>query len=153
MSWRKAISAAAFVAAFAAASGAHAQATGTWVSGVGDDVNPCSRTAPCKTFNGAISKTAAGGVIRVLDPGGFGAVTVTKSITIEGIPGEAHILATNVNGVIVNAQPTDLVVLRNLVIDGTTALATTAGVNVINAGMVIVENVNIQRVGTGVDLG
>ena len=60
----------------------HAQATRTWVSGVGDDVNPCSRTAPCKTFAGAISKTAAHGEISVLDPGGFGAVTITKSITI-----------------------------------------------------------------------
>src|SRR5438477_3797204 len=49
---------------------AFAQATRTWVSGVGDDVNPCSRTAPCKTFAGAISKTAGGGEIDVLDPGG-----------------------------------------------------------------------------------
>src|SRR5712671_2866353 len=62
---------------------ASAQATRTWVSGVGDDVNPCSRTAPCKTFPGAISKTAAGGEINCLDPGGFGAVTITKSITID----------------------------------------------------------------------
>jgi len=61
---------------------AHAQATRTWVSGLGDDVNPCSRTSPCKTFAGAISKTAAGGEINVLDPGGFGAVTITKSISI-----------------------------------------------------------------------
>ena len=61
---------------------ASAQATRTWVSGVGDDANPCSRTAPCKTFPGAISKTAAGGEINVLDPGGFGAVTITKAITI-----------------------------------------------------------------------
>jgi hypothetical protein len=63
---------------------AYAQATRTWVSGVGDDANPCSRTAPCKTFPGAISKTAAGGEIDVLDPGGFGSVTITKSITIDG---------------------------------------------------------------------
>src|SRR2546422_2828997 len=62
---------------------AQAQATRTWVSGVGDDVNPCSRTAPCKTFAGAISKTAAGGEIDCLDPGGFGAVTITKSLTID----------------------------------------------------------------------
>ena len=62
---------------------AHAQATRTWVSGVGDDANPCSRTAPCKTFAGAISKTAAGGEIDCLDPGGFGAVTITKSMTID----------------------------------------------------------------------
>ena len=62
---------------------AQAQATRTWVSGVGDDANPCSRTAPCRTFAGAISKTAAGGVISVLDPGSYGAVTITKAITLE----------------------------------------------------------------------
>src|SRR3712207_2348146 len=62
---------------------ASAQATRTWVSGVGDDANPCSRTAPCKTFAGAISKTANGGEINCLDPGGFGGVTITKSLTIK----------------------------------------------------------------------
>ena len=55
----------------------------TWVSGVGDDLNPCSRTAPCKTFAGAISKTAVNGEINCLDPGAFGAVTITKSIQID----------------------------------------------------------------------
>src|SRR5258708_40228276 len=69
---------------FALASIAQAQATRTWVSGVGDDANPCSRTAPCKTFAGAISKTATGGEIDALDPGGFGQETITKSITIDG---------------------------------------------------------------------
>ena len=67
---------------------AHAQATRTWVSGVGDDANPCSRTAPCKTFPGAISKTAPGGEIDALDPGGFGALTITKAITIDGGGGQ-----------------------------------------------------------------
>lgn len=70
-----------FTVAFAGA--AQAQATRTWVSGVGDDVNPCSRTAPCKTFAGAISKTATNGEINCLDPGGYGAVTITKSIQID----------------------------------------------------------------------
>src|ERR1700710_184790 len=73
---------------------AHAQATRTWVSGVGDDANPCSRTAPCKTFAGSISKTASGGEINVLDPGGFGAVTITKPITISGEGTLAGILTT-----------------------------------------------------------
>src|SRR6059036_2934404 len=73
---------------------AQAQATRTWVSGVGDDANPCSRTAPCKTFAGAISKTAAGGEIDALDPGGYGTVTITKAITIDGGGGQvAGILA------------------------------------------------------------
>lgn len=71
-------------------SSAQAQATRTWVSGVGDDVNPCSRTAPCKTYAGAISKTAVHGEISTLDPGGFGAVTITKSITIEGTQGQGY---------------------------------------------------------------
>jgi hypothetical protein len=81
---------------------ASAQATRTWVSGVGDDVNPCSRTAPCKTFAGAISKTAVNGEINCLDPGGFGAVTITKSITIDCTGTFGSILAAGTNGVIIN---------------------------------------------------
>jgi len=104
---------------------AHAQATRTWVSGVGDDVNPCSRTAPCKTFSGAISKTAPNGEIDVLDPGGFGTITITKSITIDGTTGAGFgsILAAGTNGVNVNdsatASPNTIIVaLRNLSING-----------------------------------
>src|SRR5438128_323295 len=83
---------------------AAAQATRTWVSGVGDDANPCSRTAPCKTFAGAISKTAAGGEISALDPGGYGAVTITKAITINGDGGQvASILVAGTNGIVVAA--------------------------------------------------
>src|SRR6516165_4604146 len=98
---------------------ADAQATRTWVSGVGDDANPCSRTAPCKTFAGAISKTAPGGEINALDPGGFGAVTITKAITIDGGGGQiAGVLVSGTNGIVVSAGPTDVVTLRNLRIDG-----------------------------------
>src|SRR5258707_2547311 len=104
---------------FAFASLAQAQATRTWVSGVGDDANPCSRTAPCKTFAGAISKTAAGGEIDALDPGGFGAVTITKAITIDGGGGQvASVLVAFTNGIVVQAGPSDVVTLRNLRING-----------------------------------
>src|SRR6476620_11744824 len=89
---------------FAFASLAQAQVTRTWVSGVGDDVNPCSRTAPCKTFAGAISKTATNGEINCLDPAGYGAVTITKSITIDCEDTQGSILASLVNGVIVNSS-------------------------------------------------
>src|SRR6266478_939702 len=101
-------------------SAAQAQATRTWVSGVGDDANPCSRTAPCKTFAGAISKTAAGGEIDALDPGGFGAVTITKAITIDGGGGQvASVLVSGTNGIVVQANAsTDVVILRNLRING-----------------------------------
>ncbi|WLA54332.1 right-handed parallel beta-helix repeat-containing protein [Bradyrhizobium diazoefficiens] len=81
------------------ASPASAQASRTWVSGVGDDANPCSRTAPCKTFAGAISKTAVNGEINCLDPGGFGTVTITKSITIDCHEVFASILNAGVNGI------------------------------------------------------
>src|SRR5436190_3757748 len=107
------------VACLICSSAAQAQATRTWVSGVGDDANPCSRTAPCKTFAGAISKTAAGGEISALDPGGFGAVTITKSISITNDgAGEAGILASGTNAIIVNAAASDVVNLRGIIIDG-----------------------------------
>src|ERR1700704_3919830 len=93
------------------ASPASAQATRTWVSGVGDDANPCSRTAPCKTFAGAISKTAAAGEINVLDPGGFGAVTITKSITISSEGFEAGVLVSGTNAIIINAPTNAVIVL------------------------------------------
>jgi len=92
-----------FLLAFASI--AQAQATRTWVSGVGDDVNPCSRTAPCKTYAGAISKTAKDGEISTLDPGGFGTVTITKSITINGTHGSGFgsiLNAGGVNGININ---------------------------------------------------
>ena len=131
---------------------ASAQASRTWVSGVGDDVNPCSRTAPCKTFAGAISKTAAQGEINCLDPGGFGAITITKSITIDCAGTMGSILAAGTNGVIVNAAATDVVTIRNLSIDGfATGLN---GIRVLAAKAVRVENVVIFgfRGGTGMGI-
>ncbi|MCB1576266.1 MAG: right-handed parallel beta-helix repeat-containing protein [Xanthomonadales bacterium] len=128
----------------------HAQATRTWVSGVGDDANPCSRTAPCKTFAGAISKTAAGGTIDVLDPGGFGAVTITKSITIEadGSIGSAGV--SNTNGINVNAGATDIVTLRGLKIVGLGSAAPgLKGISVSQVGSLVIEGVQIENFTTG----
>jgi hypothetical protein len=127
-------------------SAAQAQATRTWVSGVGDDANPCSRTAPCKTFAGAISKTAAGGEIDALDPGGFGAVTITKAITIDGGGGQvASILVSGTNGVVVAAGPTDVVILHNLRIDGIegTGSGGIDGIHFQSGAALHVENCNI----------
>jgi hypothetical protein len=130
-----------FVAGLAVAP-AHAQATRTWISGVGDDANPCSRTAPCKTFAGAISKTAPGGEIDALDPGGFGTVTITKSITLDGGGGQvASILSSpGVNGVNVSAQGTDAIILRNLRINGAGGAT---GVQINTAARVIIEKCDI----------
>jgi hypothetical protein len=95
----------------------YAQASRTWVSGLGDDANPCSRTAPCKTFAGAISKTATGGEIDVLDPGGFGAVTITKALTIDGGGQLASVPASGINAIVVQAGAGN-VILRNLSVNG-----------------------------------
>ena len=122
---------------------ASAQATRTWVSGVGDDANPCSRTAPCKTFAGAISKTASPGIINCLDPGGFGAVTITKSITIDCTGTLGSVLSSGVQGIIVNALSTDKIVLRQIDINGAGTTLGTNGINVIQAAGVLVDHVTI----------
>src|SRR5438093_1418074 len=139
----------------ALASLGHAQANRTWVSGVGDDANPCSRTAPCKTFAGAISKTAEGGEIDALDPGGYGAVTIMKSITIDGGTGAgwASLLAAGTNGINVNIatsginHPNDaVVILRHLSINGTNLGAAApglTGINYLRAAKLYVEDCTI----------
>src|SRR5688572_17000254 len=135
------------VAAFAlfgiTATPAAAQATRTWVSGVGDDVNPCSRTAPCKTFAGAISKTATGGEINCLDPAGYGAVNITKSMTISCGWTHGSILAANVNGVIINCAACN-VTLRGLAINGA-GTTTGNGIRILNAGNVNIDHVVIEN--------
>lgn len=120
------------------------QATRTWVSGVGDDANPCSRTAPCKTWAGAISKTAAGGEISALDPGGFGNLTITKAITLNGTGTIASVLHNSVQGIIINAGVSDTVVLRNLSING--AGSGTNSISYLSAGAVIVDRCDLQSI-------
>jgi len=121
---------------------ANAQATRTWVSGVGDDANPCSRTAPCKTFAGAISKTAVGGEINVLDPGGFGALTITKSIQIRS-EFEGGVLVSGTNGIVVSVGATDKVLLEGLDIEGLgTGLD---GVKMIGTGKVFIRKCSIRN--------
>jgi hypothetical protein len=143
------------LAVLLSAAPAQAQATRTWVSGVGDDVNPCSRTAPCKTFAGAISKTAAGGEIDCLDPGGFGTVTITKSITIDCTGTLGSILNSGgINGVVVNDSATATpgtvqVILRGLTIDGAGVTPGLNGVRFISGKSLYIEDVFIQNQKSG----
>jgi hypothetical protein len=131
---------------------ANAQATRTWVSGVGDDANPCSRTAPCKTFAGAISKTAGGGEIDALDPGGFGALTITKAITIDGGGGQvASVLVSGTNGIVVSAGSNDTVILRNLSINGIASGIN--GIRFLNGKALHIEHCTISRfTNNGIDV-
>jgi hypothetical protein len=139
---------------------AHAQATRTWVSGVGNDANPCSRTAPCKTFAGAISKTAEGGEIDVLDPGGFGSVTITKAMTIDGTHGAGFgsvLNAGNIAGVTVNVTTgtfvsTAAVTLRGLYFQAASQSPTgtgssSNGINYLKADRVIVSDCHFENQG------
>ena len=123
----------------------YGQATRTWVSGVGDDVNPCSRTAPCKTFAGAISKTAAGGEINTIDSGGFGAVTITKAMTIDATPVLGGVLVAG-TGIIINAGANDVVTLRGLDINGIGSGP--KGIQIIQAGKVLIEDCQIYEFAT-----
>lgn len=125
-----------------------AQATRTWVSGVGDDANPCSRTAPCKTLAGAISKTAANGIINVLDPAAVGTLTITKAITVQMDEEFAGVLASGTNGITINAGIGDTVVLRGLSINGTGGAGGITGLNgvrILQAGAVRIENCDIRN--------
>jgi hypothetical protein len=129
----------------------YAQATRTWVSGVGDDANPCSRTAPCKTFAGAISKTAPGGEIDVMDDGGYGGVTITKSITINGGGHVAGVLTgSGTTGILINAGATDVVVLRGLTFTGTSGAV--SAVRYLAGKYVVVEDSTIDGYLYGVNM-
>jgi hypothetical protein len=129
---------------------AYAQATRTWVSGVGDDANPCTRTAPCKTFAGAISKTAPNGEIDCLDPGGFGAVTITKSITIDCSETFGSVLAALTNGININGAGIT-VNLRGLSINGVgNGLI---GINFITGNSLTLTNVNVMNFNAGSAIG
>ena len=125
-------------------SAAQAQANRTWVSGVGDDLNPCSRTAPCKTFAGAISKTAKDGEISVLDPGGYGAVTITKSIYINGTHGSGYGSILNALQTAVTINITDAADVRKAVrlraLDMNGVSTGTNGVSILAANNVWIED-------------
>lgn len=124
---------------------AQAQATRTWISGVGDDVNPCSRTAPCKTFAGAISKTSASGEINVLDPGGFGGVTITKAMTIRSDGFTGGVLVAGTAGIVVAAGATDVVQIVGMDIDGIGPSATPglAGIQFNSGAALIISRCHI----------
>jgi hypothetical protein len=126
---------------------AHAQASRTWVSGVGDDANPCSRTAPCKTFPGAISKTAVGGEINCLDSAGFGTVTITKSISIicEGVIG--GVLAAGTTGIVINTAAADRVLIQGLDIEGFGNGLSPGihGISIVGAGSITIRKTTIRN--------
>ena len=121
-----------------------------WVSSSGDDSNPCSRSAPCKTFAEAFTKTPVGGEISVLDSGGFGEVSITKQVTING-EGAMLSVAPGVNGFVVNAGANDVVTIKNLSLFGTGGAV--SGIRYIAGNQLTVEGVSISGFdGDGIDV-
>jgi hypothetical protein len=97
---------------------AQAQLTRTYVSGSGNDGNPCTVTSPCQTIQAALALTVAGGEIYALNSANYGSVTINRAVSISGGHGTTGVLAASVNGVTINAGPNDIVNLRGLDIDG-----------------------------------
>jgi hypothetical protein len=163
---RTVVSTCAFLAVFTLAStAAHAQATRTFVSGVGNDADPCSRTAPCRTWAGALIKTFINGEINALDPGGYGTANITKSIMLDGNATHGSTLASGTNGFIVNIaagianDPHRSVRLRNLSINGTGPSGTVGtrtgldGIRFLSGLSLFVENVLINDFsGDGIEI-
>jgi hypothetical protein len=129
-----------------------AQASRTWVSDSGNDANPCSKAAPCRTFAGAIVKTAAGGKITCLDMGGFGSVTITKSITIDCRRTRGDILSASTQGVVINAQTTDKIILQGLDIDGD-GTGGLDGIRFLAGGSLHVEDTTVSNMTNGLNVG
>lgn len=129
---------------------AQAQASRTWVSGTGDDTNACSRTMPCRTFAGAILKTAPNGTISVLDPGGYGSLTIDKSINIVADGAQAGVQTSGTNGFTINAGPNDVVTLHGLFFEAVTRPG--SGIRIVSAGGVVVDHCTIRGFATGVSL-
>ena len=131
---------------------AYAQAARTFVSSSGNDANPCSRQAPCRSFAIAITKTAAGGEINTLDPGGYGAFEITKAISIVSGLGEAGVLVPEGGtGILVNAGANDAINLRGLAIEG--AGLGLQGIRFNTGGSLTITNSVIRNMsgGTGID--
>jgi hypothetical protein len=126
---------------------AQANAPRTWVSGKGSDSNPCTLVSPCRTFAHALTQTSAGGEIDVLDPAGYGAVTITQSISIindEIGVGEAGIQAApGTNAITIDAGPNDVIHLRGLTLEG--GGTGSVGIEFVAGGILEVLNCTVRH--------
>lgn len=120
----------------------------TYVSSTGNDANDCTQSTPCRTFSGAVPKTAVKGVITALDSSDYGFLTIDKALTIQAAPGVSAIIegGRNTDAVTVNATATSVVALRNLQIISR-SLAATKGIAINTVGTLHVENCLIAGFG------
>ncbi|HEX3439080.1 MAG TPA: hypothetical protein VHT93_01930 [Pseudolabrys sp.] len=131
---------------------AQAQALRTFVSGTGSDSNPCTLALPCRTFQYAHDNTAAGGEIDVLTPGGYGPLTISKAISVEGHDYAGITAGANgVTAITVNAGSTDAIALRGLILEGAGVGA--EGIHFTTGKSLSIQNCVIQHfANTGMDI-
>jgi hypothetical protein len=129
--------------ALLAATAASAAVKRTFVSGTtGDDANPCSIAAPCRTFGTAIAQTLPGGEVVVLDSAGYGGVTISQSVSIVAPRGiYAGVAVLSGDGITINAGPTDVVRLRGLSLVG---LGGVNGIVATSVGLLDIANVEVS---------
>src|SRR5215471_9463 len=131
------------------ASSAWSQTVRTFVASTGLDTNPCSRTAPCRTFNAALAAVSAGGEVVALDSAGFGSnVTINKAVSVIS-PGGVFggIWVPSGDGITISAGPSEVVNLRGLTLNGQGG---TNGINFISGAAVHVENCVVNGFGMGI---
>jgi hypothetical protein len=136
-------------AASASGPDALAAAQRSFVSVAGNDANTatnCGITTPCRSFGSALTVTASGGEIVVLDSGGYGRVTIDRSASIVAPPGVYAGISVfaGTNGVDI-ATPGIKVMLRGLAINGQGG---DKGINISNAGDVVVEGCAVAGMGS-----
>lgn len=119
--------------------------TRTWVSSTGNDANACTRSSPCATFSGALSKTTAGGEINCVDAGHYGQVIIDKAVTIDCAGTFGSLIAPNAAmGIQILAGATDVVIIRNLSIRGEPGASGNEGIRYTSGKALHVENVTIS---------
>jgi hypothetical protein len=129
----------------------------SFVSDTGSDGNTASDCQPainaCRTFQAAIGQTNAGGDVVALSSTGYSAFSVNKSITIEGAPGVTAFIFVGAGGtgITITGASTDLVVLRNIYVDGL-GNGSTTGLSQTGAAKVIVQNCTFRSLITGVNV-
>jgi hypothetical protein len=107
------------VAAMLIALPAGAQLFRAYVSGSGNDSNPCTLPQPCRLLPAALTAVASGGEIWMLDSANYNTteVDITKSVSILAVPGVVGSLVAPQGGLAVNVNGAGIAVsLRNLVI-------------------------------------
>jgi hypothetical protein len=117
-----------------------------YVGLAGNDSNPCTLGAPCRTIAPALAAVDDGGQVWLLDSANYNLATVqiTKSVTIEALPGAIGSFLA-LGGPAFNVATSSVkLVLRNLVIRSFPGAGSTDGVHATAATSVIIDKCTLS---------